>query len=70
MLSVLEKIKMKKSKENSEHYYWVANCSGCHSVKSQNLSVIEELMPSNTAEKKHFHSSAQQFFRILSGKAI
>lgn len=60
---------MKKSKDNSEHYNWGDGCSGWHLVKSNSLSVIEEMMPPNTQEKKHYHSNAQQFFRILSGKA-
>lgn len=60
---------MKKSKENSEHYKWGDNCSGWHLVNSQSLSIIEELMPPKTQEKKHYHNISQQFFRILSGKA-
>ena len=60
---------MKKSKENSEHYKWGDNCSGWHLVQSQSLSVIEELMPPNTQEVKHYHKLSQQFFRILHGKA-
>ncbi|MBO0343484.1 cupin domain-containing protein [Flagellimonas profundi] len=60
---------MKKSKENSEHYIWGNNCTGWHLVKSASLSVIEELMPPNTQEKQHWHNNAQQFFRILKGKA-
>src|SRR5690606_7058276 len=60
---------MKKSRENSEHYIWGNNCSGWHLVKSQSLSVIEELMPPHTQEKKHYHNFSQQFFRILKGKA-
>lgn len=63
------KNQMKKSKENSEHYKWGDNCSGWHLVKMQSLSVIEELMPPKTQEKKHYHNVSQQFFRILSGKA-
>lgn len=60
---------MKKSKENSEHYNWGENCSGWHLVKTESLSVIEELMPPKTKEKKHHHKVSQQFFRILKGKA-
>jgi len=60
---------MKKSKKNSEHYKWGDNCNGWYLVKSQSLSVIEELMPPKTQEKKHYHTFSQQFFRILSGKA-
>ena len=60
---------MKKSKENSEHYYWGDGCSGWHLVKSKSLSVIEEMMPPHTQEQKHFHHFSQQFFQILKGKA-
>ena len=61
---------MKKSKENSEHYYWGDNCSGWHLVKSEKLSVIEELMPPNTSEKEHYHNFSEQYFYILKGTAI
>lgn len=61
---------MKKSKANSEHYNWGDNCSGWHLINTQSLSVIEELMPPNTKELKHYHSKSQQFFRVLRGKAI
>ena len=57
------------NKENSEHYYWGDKCSGWHLVKSENLSVIEELMPPNTSEEKHYHNFSEQFFQILSGTA-
>jgi|TARA_B110000261_G_C12926766_1_gene294785 hypothetical protein len=53
---------MKKSKENSEHYNWGNNCSGWYLVKSESLSVIEELMPPKTHEIKHYHNNSQQFF--------
>ena len=62
-------MEMKKSKDNSEHYNWGNNCSGWHLVKSESLSVIEELMPPKTQEKKHYHNNAQQFFRIIKGVA-
>jgi mannose-6-phosphate isomerase-like protein (cupin superfamily) len=60
---------MKKTRENSEHYKWGDNCSGWHLVKSQSLSIIEELMPPKSKEKKHHHNFSQQYFRILNGKA-
>ena len=58
---------MKNSKENSEHYIWGNNCSGWHLVKSENLSIIEELMPPNTKEQKHYHNFSVQYFYILKG---
>jgi len=60
---------MKKSKENSEHYKWGDNCDGWHLVKTKDLSIIEELMPPKTSEKRHYHKESQQFFKILKGKA-
>lgn len=60
---------MEKSKVNSEHYKWGDDCSGWHLVKTDSLSVIEELMPPKTKEVTHYHNNSQQFFRILKGKA-
>ena len=34
------------SRENAEHYRWGDDCDGWHLVKSDDLSVIEELIPS------------------------
>jgi len=60
---------MKKNKSNSEHYTWGQKCSGWHFVKSDHLSIIQELMPPNTKEQIHFHHFAEQFFYILHGTA-
>lgn len=53
--------------KNAEHYQWGQNCDGWHLLKSDQLSVIEECMPSGTAEVLHYHSKTQQLFYILSG---
>jgi len=60
---------MKISKQSAEHYIWGDNCDGWHLVKNQELSVIHEKMPANTAEVKHYHQDAKQFFFVLSGTA-
>jgi mannose-6-phosphate isomerase-like protein (cupin superfamily) len=60
---------MKRDKESSEHYTWGQHCDGWHLLKTESLSVIQELMPPNTEEVLHFHRKAQQFFFILSGHA-
>jgi len=60
---------MIKSVKNAEHYWWGEKCEGWHLVKSQELSIIQELMPPGTAEQKHFHQTAFQFFYILKGTA-
>ena len=48
---------------------WGDACDGWHLVKSQELSIIEERMPPQAAERRHVHSKADQFFYILSGEA-
>lgn len=60
---------MIRDKQNSEHYFWGANCQGWRLVDGPLLSIIEEEMPPHTAEKKHFHKEAQQLFYIKSGVA-
>lgn len=61
---------MIKSKKNSEHYSWGSNCDSWILKDSRNLSVKQEIMPSGTAEKRHFHNNAEQFFYILKGEAV
>ena len=51
------------------HYVWGDGCDGWHLVASNRLSVIQERMPPNAAEKPHYHERAEQFFFILSGVA-
>ncbi|MFZ0321121.1 MAG: cupin domain-containing protein [Candidatus Sulfotelmatobacter sp.] len=58
------------SRETAEHYRWGNDCDGWHLVKDENLSVIEEFIPSGGREVRHYHAKAQQFFYILSGEAI
>ena len=58
------------SKEAAEHYIWGGHCDGWHLLKNPDLSVIQERMPPGTAEVRHFHHRAQQFFYILSGEAV
>lgn len=60
---------MKTSIHNAEHYTWGNNCDGWHLLKTDSLSVIQERMPPNTAEQRHFHTKSQQVFYILSGSA-
>lgn len=58
------------SKETAEHYTWGGHCDGWHLLKNPELSVIQERMPPGTAEVRHFHHRAQQFFYILSGETL
>ena len=58
------------SSDNAEHYVWGDSCDGWHLFKSDELSVIEERVPSGKCESRHFHGSAQQCFYILAGEAV
>lgn len=53
-----------------QHYQWGNNCDGWNLVDEATLSIKQELMPAGTAEAKHFHQKAQQFFFILKGSAF
>ncbi|MGI2178377.1 cupin domain-containing protein [Shewanella frigidimarina] len=55
--------------EASEHYVWGGNCDGWHLVMSENLSVIQERVPSGSSEVRHLHNKTEQFFFILVGTA-
>ncbi|MDG1906842.1 MAG: cupin domain-containing protein [Arenicella sp.] len=56
------------STENSEHYKWGESSDGWHLLKSDDLSVIEELVPAGEQEQRHYHEKAQQFLYVLSGQ--
>ncbi len=58
------------SKATAEHYVWGKGCDGWHLVRNPQLSVIQERMPAGTAEVRHFHHRAQQFFYVLAGTAV
>ena len=57
-------------RHSAEHYSWGADCEGWYLLKDTKLTVIEEQMPAGTAEVRHFHRHAQQFFYMLFGEAI
>ncbi|MED1725218.1 cupin domain-containing protein [Brevibacillus parabrevis] len=61
---------LKVGKHNAEHYMWGDKCDGWHLVKGQDLSVIFERMPANTAEVRHYHERSRQFFFVLCGQAV
>jgi len=54
---------------NTEHYNWGKNSDGWHLFKSSGLSIIEENVPPNEKEERHYHNKSQQFFYVLSGVA-
>lgn len=49
-------------------YLWGTGCEGWHLLATAELSVIRERMPPGTAEVRHFHRRAQQFFYLLAGR--
>lgn len=59
---------MKRDIENSEHYVWGEVCDGWILSPDRAMMVIQERMPPHTAEKRHFHEVARQFFYVLSGE--
>jgi mannose-6-phosphate isomerase-like protein (cupin superfamily) len=63
-------IPMPISTSTADRYRWGVGCEGWHLVKSAALSVIEERMPPNTSEIRHWHARARQFFYVLSGKLV
>jgi mannose-6-phosphate isomerase-like protein (cupin superfamily) len=58
------------STATADPYRWGGSCEGWHLVKSAALSVIQERMPPNTSEKRHWHARARQFFYVLSGTLV
>jgi len=58
------------SKQTAEHYLWGDACDGWHLVRQPDLSVISERMPGGTAEVRHSHNRARQFFYVLSGQVL
>ncbi len=56
------------SREKAEHYNWGQGCDGWLLLPGTDLMVIEERMPPGTAEVRHFHSKARQFFYVISGE--
>ena len=56
------------SRHTADHYTWGDGCDGWHLVRSPALSVIQERMPPGTAESRHRHANARQFFFVLAGE--
>jgi mannose-6-phosphate isomerase-like protein (cupin superfamily) len=55
------------STSTAAHYVWGAGCDGWHLVRSAALSIIEERMPADTSEVRHWHARSRQFLYVLSG---
>jgi mannose-6-phosphate isomerase-like protein (cupin superfamily) len=60
------------STSSAEHYKWGgadnSECDAWYLLRSETLTVIEELMPPTAKESRHVHSVAQQFFFVLEGE--
>lgn len=56
------------STANAEHYTWGDHCDGWYLVRTPELNVIEERMPSGASETRHYHIKARQFFYVLEGE--
>ena len=56
------------STANASHYRWGEAADGWHLLEGDDLSVIEERMPPGTAEVRHRHARARQFFYVLEGE--
>ncbi|MBB3595002.1 mannose-6-phosphate isomerase-like protein (cupin superfamily) [Rhizobium sp. BK529] len=54
-------------RETAPHYTWGDRCDGWPLVQGEDLLVVEERMPPGTAETRHYHVHARQFFYVLSG---
>ena len=57
------------NRSNTESYPWGEGATGWHLLNSDQLSVIEELVPPGISERRHYHKVAQQFFYVLAGTA-
>lgn len=55
---------------SGERYQWGTGSEGWHLLNRADLSVIQERVPPGDGERRHFHSSARQFFYILQGEAV
>ena len=61
---------MKITKDNVEHFKWGDGCNGWWLLRSSGFHVIEESMPAGTFEKRHKHTSSDQFFYCLKGELV
>lgn len=60
------------SRANAEHYKWGGAdgnaADGWYLVKTDQLQIIEEGMPTGTSETPHHHVHARQFFYVVEGE--
>lgn len=53
------------STAKAEHYLWGDGCDGWYLIRTPEMNVIEEKMPPDTCETRHFHVRAGQFSMCL-----
>lgn len=53
-----------------DHYAWGNGSEGWHLVNRPELAVMRERRPPGSAEGRHCHQQARQFFFVLSGEAV
>lgn len=58
---------MISNRDTAYHYRWGKGCDGWVFVNQPELLVIEERMPPGTAEHRHHHVKARQFFQVTQG---
>lgn len=56
------------NQDSAHHYRWGQGCDGWVLAPSNDLLIIQERMPARTAERRHYHSMARQFFFVLQGQ--
>jgi mannose-6-phosphate isomerase-like protein (cupin superfamily) len=60
------------SAKSAAQYKWGGpqggDCDGWHLLKTPELNIIEEFMPSSTREARHSHVHSRQFFFVLEGE--
>jgi mannose-6-phosphate isomerase-like protein (cupin superfamily) len=59
---------MKANISNARHYQWGQGCDGWVLLPRGDMTAIQERMPPGTAEHRHHHERARQFFYVLSGE--
>ncbi len=59
---------VRRDTTNAQHYHWGEGCDGWVLAPGPELLAIEEQMPPGTAEQRHLHMEARQFFYVLDGE--
>ena len=55
------------SVKNAPHFLWGETCSGWWLKQNGLFTVISEMMPQGTSEKRHFHAYTEQLFYCIDG---